>query len=327
MMIFAMHPYSGCGFFQFFLVFFHRMGEFCLGKKEITELVSDEIQILILCCVAFSCALIGTLLVLKKMTMLANSLSHTLLLGIIIAYLILIPFSPLGDVHTYQISLKILCIASFCTALLTSVFTQVLTDLLKLSEDASVGFVFTSLFALGIVLVTIFTRNAHLGTEAIMGNVDALHLDDLRLVIPVACFNLLTILIFYKEFKISLFDSSFATSQGFSSHFFHYLLMVLTSATVISAFRAVGVLLVLSLIVSPVLIARLFTDRLKTVMIFAVGIGLLTSLFSVAIARYLLNQYQYPVSTAGLVVTLLGSLYLISAILKRFLPRFVRTVP
>ncbi len=315
--MFAANPYFNQDFFSFFLIFFQRVFALCTGQLSLENLASDEIQIFVLCLVAISSALTGTLLVLKKMTMLANSLSHTLLIGIVIAYLILIPFLPASEVHAYQISLKVLFLASLATALITTTLTHALTHFLRLQEDASIGLVFTTLFALGIVLVTLFTRNAHIGTEAIMGNVDALHLHDLSIVLPVACINIILILLFHKEFKMTVFDAPFGDSQGFSSHFFNYLLMVLTSATVISAFRAVGVLLVLTFLTAPALTARLLVHRLKHMLFLAAALGMLISLLSVALARHLLSIHQFPVSTAGLVVTLLGALYFLTLLSKR----------
>ncbi len=288
------------------------MGEFCLGRISVSELASDEVQILVLILIACSSALIGTFLVLKKMTMLANSLSHTVLLGIVTAYLLLLPFIPENQVHAHAISIEVLLIASLVTGLITTFLTQMLTNVLKLQEDASTGLVFTTLFALGIVLVTVFTRNTHLGTEAVMGNVDALHIHDLKLIFWIALFDFAVIGLLFKEFKMITFDGAFAAFQGFSKPFFHYLLMVLTSATVIGAFRAVGVLLVLAFLVGPVLTARLFTHRLKKLIFLSMAIGSGASLISVALARHLLSVQHLPVSTSGLAVTVLGAIYFMS---------------
>jgi manganese/zinc/iron transport system permease protein len=142
-----------------------------------------------------------------------------------------------------------------------------------------------------------------------MGNVDALHLDDLYLIFWIALLDLSMISLFYKEWKVTTFDSSFAQSIGFSCSFFNYLLMVLTAATVIGAFRAIGVLLVLAFLIVPVLTARLFCHRLKRVILCAMGIGIFCSLFGVALARHCLTAYQLSLSTAGMTVTVLGAVY------------------
>jgi manganese/zinc/iron transport system permease protein len=313
------NPYFGKNFFEFIWIFFQRMFELLMGKIGITDLVSDEIQVLVLCFVGCASALVGTFLVLKKMTMLANSLSHTVLLGIVVAYVIMLPFIPKEETHAHALSLQTLLIAALTTGLITTLLTQMLTHLLHLQEDASTGLVFTTLFALGIVLVTVFTRNAHLGTEAIMGNVDALHVDDMKLIFWIALFDLAVVAIFFKEFKMTTFDASLANAQGFSSTIFNYLLMVLTSATVIGAFRAVGVLLVLAFLVGPVLSARLMTDRLMKMIFAAIGISIFGSLISVALSRHFLSVYHAPLSTAGLATTVLGVIYCVCLSGKGFL--------
>jgi len=308
-MLLAVNPYFSKTLGQFLLLFLQRMGALVTGQLSIADLASDEVQVLVLALVAIASSLVGTFLVLKKMTMLANSLSHTILLGIVVAYIILIPFIPEGEAHSHAISMQVLLIASLVTGLITTLLTQMLTHLLKLQEDASTGLVFTTLFALGIVLVTIFTRSTHLGTEAIMGNVDALHLHDLKLIFGIALLDFVVIALLFKEFTVTTFDGPFASAQGFSSPLFSYLLMVLTSATVIGAFRAVGVLLVLSFLVGPVLTARLFTHRLKTLLLLASLIGVFASLLSVALSRHLLSVHHLPVSTSGLAATVLGAIY------------------
>jgi manganese/zinc/iron transport system permease protein len=154
-----------------------------------------------------------------------------------------------------------------------------------------------------------YTRSTHLGIEAVMGNVDALHLDDLKLISWVVLLDVFVVGIFFKEFKMVIFDPCFATVLGVRPSLFHYLLMILTAATVIGSFRAVGVLLVLSLLVGPVLIARIFTKRLKPMIIYACMIGFFSSLLSVAMARHFLSVYDVPLSTAGLVVFVITVIY------------------
>lgn len=313
-----MNLYFGKNFGQFLILFFQRMWALLTGGASWESLASDEVQVFVLSLVAIASALVGSFLVLKKMTMLANSLSHTILLGIVIAYLILVPFLPEGGVHAHAISIQVLLIASLVTGLITTLLTQTLTHFLKLQEDASTGLVFTTLFALGLILVTMFTRNTHLGTEAIMGNVDALHIHDLKLIFWIALFDGVVISFLFKEFKVTAFDGAFATASGISSGLFNYLLMVLTTATVIGAFRAVGVLLVLAYLVGPVLTARLFTHRLKKLLVVSSAIGVGASLISVGLARHLLSVYHLPLSTSGLAATVLGLIYAISLGLKHF---------
>jgi manganese/zinc/iron transport system permease protein len=316
-----MNPYWGKHFFGVILLFFERMFYVLTGKLPLSALAPDEIQICVLALLAISSAAIGTFLVMRKITMLANSLSHTVLLGIVISYVSMLAFLPKEQMSAHGIGVELLLLAALITGLITTLLTQLLTSLFRLQEDASTGLVFSMLFALGLVLITALTRNAHIGTEAIMGNVDALHADDLYLIFWIASLNLFTIILFFKEWKTTTFDPGFARSIGFSSPLFNYLLMGLTSVTVIGAFRAVGVLLVLAFLVAPVLTARLFSHRLKYVILLSAGIGIVCSLFSVGLSRHLLSVYHLPVSTSGLTIAMLGFSFFLSVFIKKFLFR------
>ena len=309
-MLALVNPYWGKNFLEFFAVFFSRLLKWFHGELAFSQLASDEVQLFVLMLVAISCAAVGSFLVLKRMTMLANSLSHTILLGIVLAYLFVFPFTSAMKGGEPALSIEILLLASLITGLMTTLLTQLLTNVMKLQEDASIGLVFTTLFAIGIVLVTVFTRNVHIGTEVIMGNVDALHFHDLKLISIVALLDFVILSVFFKEFKITTFDPSLANSFGISTNIFNYLLMVLVAATSIGAFRAVGVLLVLALLVGPVLIARLLTNNLKLLILLASGIGALCSVIAVALTRHLLSVYQMPLSTSGMVVCIIALTYL-----------------
>ena len=310
------NPYWGTDFFGFFFVFFQRLFQLLKGDLSMERLASDEVQIFVLCCIGCATAIVGSFLVLKKMTMLANALSHTSLLGIVIAYLIMIPLAPDGKENLHGISIQTLLIASILTALLTTSLTQGFTQTMRLQEDASIGLIFTTLFALGVVLITCFTKNAHIGIEAIMGNVDALHISDLKLGLWVLGINFVIVLSLFKEFKLICFDSHLANTLGFSSGLFHYLLMVMTAATVICAFRAVGVLLVLAFLVGPVLIARLYTHRLHMMILLSALISVGISCVGVALSRHILSVYQIPLSTSGLVVSLIALVFAVSVSFK-----------
>lgn len=304
------NPYSDTNFGSFLVVMAKRTLQFAMGDLKLQDLAADEIQVLVLMGVACSAALVGTFLVLKKMTMLANALSHTILLGIVAAFLVT---RQLFVTHqTYGFDFETILIASVATGLCTAFLTEFLIKFVRLQEDASIGLVFTSLFALGIILVSIFTRNSHIGTEVVMGNVDALQLEDLGLVWVVAVVNAFLVFVFFKEFQITTFDPFLAKAMGVSTLFFNYLLTIQVSATSIAAFRSVGVLMVLAFIVGPVLIARLITHQLKHLILLSIGVGMLASLFGVAISRHLLTVYGVALSTAGIIVCMIVVFYLVA---------------
>lgn len=312
-----MNPYTGQSFFGFFGVLFKRI--FLALKGDAHSLASDEVQLLVLIMIALSSALVGTFLVLKKMTMLANSLSHTVLLGIVGAFLI-----TRGE-GIYTISVPVLLIGALITALCTTFSTEFLHKKLRLQEDTSIGLIFTAFFALGVVLVTTLTRNSHLGIEAIMGNVDALHPSDVKQVFYLFLFNASLIFLFFRRLELLAFDSQLARNMGISLIFFNYLLMFQTALTAIGSFRAVGAFLFLAFLVAPVLTARFFTHRLKPLLFLAGGIGILAAAFSVALSRHVLSVYHIPLSTSGLAATVLGAFF-ICGIIKHSTSRKERAV-
>jgi manganese/zinc/iron transport system permease protein len=249
------------------------------------------------------------------MTMLANSLSHTILLGIVVAFVLtrdgLIARS---EGHVEPINIQAMLLAALAMGLLTAFLTEFLTKTVRLQEDASTGIVFTSLFALGIILVTLLTRDVHIGTEVVMGNVDALHFDDFKLTAVILALNALLFILFFKEFKMTTFDPGLAAAFGISTVFFNYLLMVQASATIIGAFRAVGVLMVLAFITGPVLTARLLTHDLKKMLFLAIGLGCAASIIGVALSRHILTVYETALSTAGVVVCTIVVIFIVAAL-------------
>jgi len=306
------NPYTDQDFLGFFGVFFSRLFLFVTGQLPFESLVSDEVQIMVLTCVAATGAMVGTFLILRRMIMLANALSHTILLGIVIAFL-------LCD----SLTLPILMVAALITGIATTFLTEYLNRVIKLQEDASIGLIFSIFFAFGILLLTLFSRNVHIGTELIMGNVDALQRGDIKIVFSVFGINALLFLLLYYGFKITTFDPNLARAFGFSPLLFNYLLMVQTSAAAVGAFRAVGVLMVMAFFVLPPLTARLLTNRLPTLIGLSALIGAMASAVGVAISRNILTVWGVGLSTAGIVVIVLGIFYL-CAILFRSIDFSVR---
>lgn len=296
-----MNPYTGSTFFSFFGILIRRL------LTGMHTLATDEVQLLVLSGVAISCAFVGTFLMLRKMTMLANALSHTILLGIVLVYLLI--SSSLGVLT--------LMVASLVMGLITAFLTEALSKLTRLQEDASIGLVFTALFAVGIFLVTAYTRNLHIGSELIMGNVDALQPKDIRLVFATLGINLTLFTLFFRGYLLTTFDGGVAKSFGYSPSLFHYLLMVQTAMSAISAFRSIGVFMVLTFLVAPTMIARLFTTTLKGLLIGSSAVGVITSIVGVALSRHFLTLFGIGLSTGGIVVTLLFFVYMIALTFRK----------
>lgn len=310
MVINSLSPYWGNHFFQFFVTLIGRI------IHPVHKFYADELQLCVLILLAVPTSLLGIFISLRKMSMLANSLSHTILLGIVLAYL----FSH-QILATATLTPTLLLGASLISAIVTALITEGCVKLFRLQNDASIGLVFTFLFSLGIILVALFTKNTHLGTEVIMGNIDALHKKDLYLAGEIFIINLLFILFCFKKLYITTFDQTHSYLQGISPKIYHYLLIFFLAGTSIAAFRAVGVILFLSFLVGPFLIARTFTAHIKTIMLGSSLIAIGASLIGVAFSRHLLSVYHMPCSTSGLVVVIIALLYMGALVVQKIKKR------
>ncbi len=316
--ILLQNPYWDNNFFQFFYTLLVRLWQFLTGNTM--ELASDELQLCVLILLSVTAAFIGTFFVLRKMTMLANALSHTILPGVVLAYVAYHFYSAPREAFDFSHLLPsdaFLIAGALVAAFVTTFLTRAVVSSLPVAEDASIGMVFTLLFAIGIILVTTLTKSAHVGAELLMGNVDALHMDDLKLMFWIFVLNTFVLIAFWRPLFLTSFDPLFARMCGISNDKVSYLLMAQVSICAIGAFRAVGVLLFLAFLVTPALVARRFTNKLKLMALIACLVAMGASFLGVAISRHMLTVYELPGSTAGLVVVILAITYSLSLALIR----------
>ncbi|MCH9612335.1 MAG: hypothetical protein S4CHLAM102_08220 [Chlamydiia bacterium] len=316
-----MNPYWAANFFEFIVIFFHRCILFLTGKLPFAQMASDEQQILILVLLGLSSSIVGSFVLLKKSTMMANSISHTVLVGIVGACIVAKYAFGVSGSSMLILSFPTLLLASVLSSFLTIFLTEFFVRVFKVQRDASIGFVFTFLFALGVVLVTLFTRNTHIGVDVVMGNLDALHPIEIRNAFLIALMNVVCGFVFYKHFLLSAFDPAFGVSIGKRMRLSHYLLMFLTTVTIVAGFKAVGVVTVLALLIAPVLKAKERTHHLPTSIAKSFGVVVFYSVVSVALSRHLLSCYDLPISTSGLFVSILFVSYLAQMGMKGILAR------
>lgn len=269
-----------------------------------------EIQ-LIAIVTAVACALPGVFLVLRRMTLMSDAISHAILPGIVLAFF-----------FTHSLSSPLLILAAAGTGVLTVVFVELLQRTKLVKEDAAIGLTFPALFSIGVILISRFAGNVHLDIDAVLlGELAYAPLNRLKIVGydlgPVSLYvmgvmltlNLVFILLLYKELKLATFDASLAATLGFAPALIHYGLMTLVSMTTVGAFDAVGSILVVALIVGPPATAYLMTDRLSRMLILSAIIGSVNAVSGYWVA------YLFDVSIAGAIatVTLLvfGSVFLV----------------
>ncbi|MEQ1826449.1 MAG: metal ABC transporter permease [Pirellula sp.] len=214
-----------------------------------------------LCAVAAS--LLGNFLVLRKLSMLGDAVSHAVLPGLAVAFLISGSRSSLP-----------MFLGAVVVGVLTAVATEWVRKLGRVDEGASMGVVFTTLFALGLLLIVQAADHVDLDAGCVLyGAIELTTLDMVRIggleipravvvLVPVLLFNGTFLVLFYKELKICAFDASMATAMGISSTAMHYALMVLVAITAVASFERVGNVLVVAMFVVPPATAYLLTDRL-----------------------------------------------------------------
>lgn len=259
--------------------------------------------------VGLSCGFIGVLLILRRMAMMADAISHTVLLGIVVAYLIT---RELSGVH--------MLIGAIAAGLLTSVLVQWF-HARGVQQEASIGVVFTSLFAVGVVLIATQVGNAHLDIKhTLMGEITFIPWEKIELpwigAIPEAVFilvlvlfvSLVVILAFYKEWKITSFDPALAASLGIPVMLMHYVFMSLVSVTTVAAFDAVGAIMVVAMLITPAAAAYLWTDRLLIMFALSGSFGVLSALIGYYIAVWL------DTSISGSMAFATGIVFMISFI-------------
>jgi manganese/zinc/iron transport system permease protein len=263
-----------------------------------------EIQIIAVI-VAVACALPGTFLVLRKMSMMSDSITHTILLGIVLAFF-----------GTHDLSSPLLIVGAALMGVVTVWLTELLSRTRLLAEDAAIGVVFPLLFSIAIILITRYAGSVHLDTDSVLlgelafapfdrmviGGVDigakAIYTTGILLLI-----NLAAIIIFFKELKIATFDPMLAAVLGFSPALVHYGLMTLVSLTTVGAFQAVGSVLVVAFMIGPPVTAYLLTDDLKRMLILSGIIGAVNGILGYQAAAML------DVSIAGSMAVVTGLVF------------------
>jgi manganese/zinc/iron transport system permease protein len=232
-----------------------------------------EIQ-LIAALVAAACALPGVFLILRQMAMLSDAISHSVLLGIVLAYLIVL------DIYS-----PVLIVGAALSGLVTVWLVEMLLRTRLVKEDAAIGLVFPVLFSIAVIIISQRLGSVHIDQDAVLLGELAFapfnRWEFLGLDLPKGVWVMGTILLinaglialFYKELKISTFDAALASALGFTPAIIHYGLMSAVSVTVVGAFDHVGAILVVALMIAPPATAYLLTNSLTKMLVISVAVG------------------------------------------------------
>ena len=258
--------------------------------------------LLIAIAVSIACAIPGVFLVLRRMSMMADAITHTVFLGIVLAFFV-----------TEDLNSPLLLVGATLVGVGTVWLTEMIHNTGLVNEDASIGIIFPLLFSIAIILVSLYSGNAHLDVDtALLGEIAFAPFDrwivngtdlgpvSLWISLGVAVINLVLVMLFYKELQLSTFDPLLAGLFGFMPALIHYVLMTMVSLTVVASFQAVGAILVIGLMIGPAVIAYLWTDSVKAMLTSSIIIGMICAVIGTEIA------FTLDVSIAGAIATTIG---------------------
>lgn len=259
--------------------------------------------------IAINSSLLGSFLVLRKMSLIGDALSHAVLPGIVIAFLIS------GEINSFWMLL-----GASAFGILAILLIDWLNRVGGFGKDSSIGIIYTLLFAVGIILITSKAKNADIDVDCVLfGDINTTPMVVKILGIPAPTFNLLVIsiitipiiLLGLKGFKITSFDKGYAKTLGISIPFWTYLLLSLSSVSTVFSFDSVGAIMVIGLLVIPASFANILTRQLKPFLAISVSFGVISCILGHLVA----NKLDIP--SVPTICVLMGTFLISSLIVKR----------
>jgi len=238
------------------------------------------------------CAFLSAYLMLKGWSLIGDALSHAIVPGVAGAYMLGLPFS----------------IGAFFSGGLAALAMLFLNQRTKLREDAIIGLIFTSFFALGLFMISLSPTSVNIQT-IVLGNILAITPEDLTQLVIICGVSMTVLLLKWKDLMVTFFDENHARSVGLNTVALRLVFFTLLSACTVAALQTVGAFLVIAMVVTPGATAYLLTDRFPRLIMLSVSIGAVTS-FTGAYLSYFLNG-----ATGGIIVILMTGIFLIVFVL------------
>lgn len=267
----------------------------------------ESLYILII--TAAACSILGVFLVLRRLSMVSDAISHSVLLGIVIGFFI-----------TKDLRSVWLIVAAALFGVFTTMAIEVLIKSRRVGEDAAVGIIFPLFFSIAVILITRFARNVHLDTDMVlMGEVIVAPFNRttvLGISLPkalvqmslVLILNIAFVVLSFNRMKISTFDPVFSAVSGIGVTLLYYIFMGLVSLTCVAAFESVGAILAISFFIAPAASAYLISKRLKTTLLLAVIYAIINSIIGYILA------VKYNVSMSGMCAFASGITFFITVL-------------
>ncbi len=237
------------------------------------------------------CGVLSCYVVLKRWALLGDAISHAVLPGVALAYLLNLPFF----------------IGAFASGAASAVAIGAVERHTRIKEDAAMGLVFTGAFALGVVIISRIATSTHL-MHVLFGNVLGVRLPMLMMTTASGLLALACVFLFYKQLLLYCFDPVHASAIGMNTGAIHYGLMLLLTLTIVASLETVGIILVVAMLITPGATAYLITNRLPRMMAIAAGVGT----FSAAFGLYL--SFRLNVASGGTIVLVALALFVVAMI-------------
>lgn len=245
--------------------------------------------------VGIICGVIGCFIILRGMSLMGDAISHAVLPGVAISYLLGINFF----------------IGAVVTGLLTALGIGFVSQNSRIKNDTAIGILFTSAFALGIILIS-FLRSSSDLYHILFGNVLAVRPSDMWMTLIIGIIVLGAIYLFYKELLVTSFDPTMAAAYGLSTRLVHYLLMTMLTLVTVASLQTVGIILVVAMLITPAATAYLLTNRLSRMIFLSAGFGTIASIVG------LYFSFTYNLSSGASIVLVATALF---ALVFVFSPR------
>lgn len=239
--------------------------------------------------VGIICGVIGSFIILRGMALIGDAISHAVLPGVAISYMIGINFFY----------------GAVISGMLTAVGIGYINQNSRIKNDSAIGIVFSAAFAIGVILIA--KANASINLDRILfGNVLSVRSSDMWMTLIIGAIVLLTVIFFYKELLVSTFDPTFAASYGLPNKLIHYIIMILLTMVTVASLQTVGVILVVAMLITPAATAYLLTNRLSVMITLAAFFGAISSI----IGLYFSFVYNLP---SGAVIVLVATVLFLLA--------------
>ncbi|WP_311408075.1 metal ABC transporter permease [Liquorilactobacillus uvarum] len=262
------------------------LAEFIQGLMEFHFLQNALITAIV---VGIVSGVVGCFIILRGMSLMGDAISHAVLPGVAIAYILNINFF----------------IGAIAFGILSAVIITYIKENSVIKSDTAIGITFSSFLALGVILIG-FARTSTDLFHILFGNILAVQDSDKWITIAVAIFVVLAIVLYFKELLLTTFDSQMAKALGIRVNFYHYMLMTLLTLVAVTAMQSVGTILIVALLITPAATAYLFTKTLKTMIFLSAGIGAAVSVVGLFIG------YSYNVAVGSSIVLTATVVFLVS---------------